>query len=109
MIQKYLYFIDFYFLCVLDKYFLFLELYWEMNRYTHCFTRVQLELIIDDYLGLEPYYRLLNKKMKDYISRLESIDKKHISDKAHPIKIYTKDYMSKNLQDCEGSDLYVTH
>jgi len=86
-----------------------LELYWEMNRYTHCFTRVQLELIIDDYLGLEPYYRLLNKRMKDYISKLESIDTKHISDKAHPIRIYTKDYMSKNLQDCEGSDLRVTH
>lgn len=101
-------FFGIYFCYLWKKYFLFSN-YKGMNRYTHCFTRMQLELIIDDYLGLEPYYRLLNKKMKDYISKLESIDVKHISDKPHPIRIYTKDYMSKNLQEGEGSDLRITH
>jgi hypothetical protein len=41
-----------------------------VNKYSHSFTKVQLELIIDDYLGLGPYYQILHKQMKDYIRKI---------------------------------------
>lgn len=41
-----------------------------VSKYSHAFTKVQLELIIDDYLGMAPYYTILHHKIKEYINRL---------------------------------------
>jgi len=79
-----------------------------LHKYSHSFTRVQLELIIDDYLCLAPYYKVLHQQMKEYVRRMESQDSNiHNSEKTHPIKIYTKDYLSKNFQDCDTTKIHL--
>lgn len=78
-----------------------------VHKYSHCFTRVQLERIIDDYLGLGPYYRILYRLIKDYVRRLEEKERNHPGDRPHPIKIYTKDYLSKNFQEGEDNDVHI--
>lgn len=78
-----------------------------VHKYSHCFTRVQLERIIDDYLGLGPYYRILHRQIKEYVRRLEEKEESHPSDRSHPIRIYTRDYLSKNFQESEDSEVHI--
>jgi hypothetical protein len=42
--------------------------------------------------------------LREYVRRVESQEESvHSSERAHPIKIYTKDYLSRNFQDCEAT------
>ncbi len=79
-----------------------------VNKYSHAFTKVQLELIIDDYLGMAPYYTILHHRIKEYIRKIEEHSQApHSNEKPHPIRIYTKDYFSKNFQEGDAADLHI--
>lgn len=46
--------------------------------------------------------------MKEYIRRMEAQEESiHKSEKAHPVRIYTKDYLSKNFQDGDATELHI--
>jgi hypothetical protein len=73
-----------------------------LARHSHCFSKCQLELIIDGYLGLGPYYQLLLRALATKVHRFEE-NAEHRSDKPHPVRVYTRDFnCSRNMLDAEG-------
>ena len=67
-------------------------------RHSHCYSKCQLEIIIDGYLNMAPYYYALLKVLKNYTKNYEQQREMHGSDHSHPIRIYTKDNScNKNL------------
>jgi len=67
-------------------------------RHSHCYSKCQLEIIIDGYLNMAPYYSALLKVLKNYSRNYEQQPDMHRSDKSHPIRIYAKDFTcNKNL------------
>ncbi len=75
------------------------------TRHSHCFSKSQLEIIIDGYLSLAPYYTVLLKALKNSTQKYEQKPDPHRTDKAHPIRVYTRDYQcSKNILDDDGEN-----
>lgn len=73
------------------------------TRHSHCFSKSQLEIIIDGYLSLSPYYTVLLKALKLSTQKHEEQVDPHRTDKPHPIRVYTRDHQcSKNILDDEG-------
>ena len=50
-----------------------LPLYFSMiyARHSHCFSKCQLELIIENYLSLAPYYQILLQALKVNVRRFQ--------------------------------------
>lgn len=68
------------------------------TRHSHCFSKCQLETIIDNYLSLAPYYQVLIKCLKTNVQKFEQKAAPHTIEHPHPIRVYTRDHQcSKNI------------
>lgn len=76
----------------------------QVGRFSHCFTRSQLELILDDYLCLRPYYLILINILRNYTQKFEQQPHSLNQDHPHPVRIFSRDaFVSRNVLDESNS------